>query len=46
MDGVRNADEAKQKPLALILAIRNDSDGFDDRIAVPLKQDARPNSPA
>lgn len=35
IDGFRTADEAKQKLLALILAIGNDPDGFDARITVP-----------
>ena len=35
IDGFRTSDEAKQKLLALILAIGNDPDGFDTRITVP-----------
>jgi hypothetical protein len=35
IDGFRTSDEAKQKLLALILAIGNDPDGFDVRITVP-----------
>ena len=34
IDGFRTSDEAKQKLLALILAIGNDPDGFDARITV------------
>jgi hypothetical protein len=34
IDEFRTSDEAKQKLLALILAIGNDPDGFDDRITV------------
>lgn len=35
IDGFRTSDEAKQKLLALILAMGNDPDGFDARITVP-----------
>lgn len=35
IDGFRTSDEAKQKLLALILAMGNDPDGFDTRITVP-----------
>jgi hypothetical protein len=34
IDGFRTSDEAKQKLLALILAMGNDPDGFDARITV------------
>jgi hypothetical protein len=35
IDGFRTSDEAKQKLLALILAMGNDPDGFDAQITVP-----------
>ena len=35
IDGFRTSEQAKQKLLALILAIGNDPDGFDSRITVP-----------
>ena len=35
IDGFRTPEQAKQKLLALILAMGNDPDGFDARITVP-----------
>ncbi len=35
IDGFRTSNEAKQKLLALILAMGNDPEGFDARITVP-----------
>ena len=37
LDGFRTPDEAKQKLLALIMAMGNDPDGFDARVSVPMR---------